>query len=607
MRLVAKATNALETLWREAWRPPDRRPPWLWAEEHIQSIPFSPIAGRFRSANSPQIREPMEAIVSPRVRLVQIVAAIQTCKTSAVELSLSYIVANLPGPTLLLTETDDTAKDYAESRLQKLFEDVAPVRRFFPANRHKRRNNTIHFAHGMSLWCLGAHNRNNLQRRSIRWLFGDETWLWPRGHMAEAEARVTAFGWLGKCVFVSQGGEEGDDTDLKFRTTDMAEWTFECPKCGHRQPWLWENVEWDKDAKTEAGWDFGRVRRSTTLKCANLACARHFEDTDRNRAILQRTGAFVSTNPLAPLESRGFHWNSLCMMPWGQLAELYLRAKEAARAGDIEPLKQFWQKRLALPWRTWEEDFRLEIVVSTYPKGEVWDNAAGLTADGKLADVDTPPEKIVRRLLIMSVDVQLDHFYLTIRAWAADGSSRLVWHERALTWEALDALAVRFNLLPPLVFVDAGHDSFNVYRECAKRGWTALMGDRKSVFSHRTKTGKPVMRFYSPRRRVSLGGKFCNMHYFSNLNVKDCLARLRRNREGNGPTWDVYEVDEDYLKQMESERRVQKNGSWVWTQIGARANHYWDCEVMNVCAALMLKLVGTESIPQEVDAGASDE
>ena len=89
------------------------------------------------------------------------------------------------------------------------------TRDFFPTDRHKKRNTTIHFRNGMTLWVLGAHNKTNLQRRSIRWLIGDETWRWPVGHMAEAEARVTAFGWLGKCLFMSQGAEENDDTHRK--------------------------------------------------------------------------------------------------------------------------------------------------------------------------------------------------------------------------------------------------------------------------------------------------------------------------------------------------------------------------------------------------------
>ncbi|MFI3244273.1 MAG: hypothetical protein R3Y56_08480 [Akkermansia sp.] len=83
----------------------------------------------------------------------------------------------------------------SESRMQKLFDNCAPVKALYPPDKNKKRNTTIHFANGMTLWMAGAYNRKNLQTRSIRWLIGDETWLWPQGHMAEAEARVTAFGW----------------------------------------------------------------------------------------------------------------------------------------------------------------------------------------------------------------------------------------------------------------------------------------------------------------------------------------------------------------------------------------------------------------------------
>lgn len=43
-------------------------------------------------------------------------------------------------------------------------------------HRHKRKSNSIHFNNAMVLLILGAHNKTNLQRRSIRWLVGDETW-----------------------------------------------------------------------------------------------------------------------------------------------------------------------------------------------------------------------------------------------------------------------------------------------------------------------------------------------------------------------------------------------------------------------------------------------
>ena len=125
------------------------------------------------------------------------------------------------------------------------------------------------------------------------------------------------------------------------------------------------------------------------------------------------------------------------------------------------------------------------------------------------------------------------------------------------------------------------------------------MGDRRATFPHKTKGGTQIQRFYSPRRRVVLShNRWCFVHYWSNLNIKDSLARLRRNQDpANGITWEVPDdVPEDYLKQMESEHRIKDKGKWIWLQIGNRPNHYFDCDSMQVTAATMLKLIGRESI-----------
>ena len=363
------------------------------------------------------------------------------------------------------------------------------MRALFPGDRHKKRNTTIHFRNGMTLWVLGAHNKTNLQRRSIRWLIGDETWRWPTGHMAEAEARVTAFGWLGKCLFMSQGGEENDDTHRKFETTDMREWTFQCPKCGTRQPWSWEQIEWSKSARDDQGeWDYAEVRRTAAMRCAS--CNHYFDDSDRTRRELNATGRFIPQNPRAAKESVGFHWNSVSTMSWGALAELYLRAKAIARRGDISALKQFYQKRLALPWREYEEDYKLEITRGGYRKGELWEDEAGVNARGQLVAAPFEPGDIAAPLRILTVDCQMDHVFAVVRSWSANGSSRLIWNERLLTFDDVEALQARFGIHPSLVFLDAGYATYDVYRECGKRGWVALMGDRRPTFVHRTKTGQ---------------------------------------------------------------------------------------------------------------------
>ena len=589
--------NPLSSILREAWTPADRREPWRWCEDHIKSIPYSPLPGPFRSENSPWIREVMEAIVDPKIRLVSIIAAVQSSKTTSPELTLCYIIANLPGPCLWLDQTDEDAKDESESRLQKLFESCEPVKKLFPKNKNKQRNCTIHFSNGMTLWLLGAYNKTNLQRRSIRWLFGDETWRWPVGHMAEAEARTTAFGWLGKCVFMSQGGEENDDTHRKFETTDMREWHYKCPKCGKYIPYKWENIEWDDDCKDEnSEYDFSKINHSTALKCPE--CGEYFEDSDRMRRILNKDGKFIALNPNASKENVGFHWNALASMSWGKLAELYLRAKIAARKGDSSLLQQFYQKRLALAWREFAEDYRLEIASGSYNSGDTWDEEAGFN---KLGEIIAPPfaeNEVIAPLRIMSVDVQMNCFYLVVRAWSINGSSRLLWHEKVLTWEDIEEIQKRFRILDNLVFVDAGYNSFEVYKHCGERNWIALMGDNRANFFHRLPNGKTVLRFYSPVKHIFISRYVkCRMHFWSNLNVKDTLARIRRNQNpADGATWEVpTDISEDYLKQMESEHRIKKGNSWIWEQIGNRPNHYLDCEAMNCAGALMLKIIGNDS------------
>lgn len=588
--------NPLSSILRDAWTPADRREPWRWCEDHIKSIPYSPLPGPFRSENSPWIREVMEAIVDPKIRLVSIIAAVQSSKTTSPELTLCYIIANLPGPCLWLDQTNEDAKDESESRLQKLFESCEPVKKLFPKNKNKQRNCTIHFSNGMTLWLLGAYNKTNLQRRSIRWLFGDETWRWPVGHMAEAEARTTAFGWLGKCVFMSQGGEENDDTHRKFETTDMREWHYKCPKCGKYISYKWENIEWDDDCKDENGeYDFSKINHSTALKCPE--CGEYFEDSDRMRRILNKDGKFIALNPNASKENVGFHWNALASMTWGKLAELYLRAKIAARKGDSSLLQQFYQKRLALPWKEFADDYRLEIASGSYNSGDAWDEEAGFN---KLGEIIAPPfaeNEVIAPLRIMSVDVQMNCFYLVVRAWSINGSSRLLWHEKVLTWEDIEEIQKRFRILDNLVFVDAGYNSFEVYKHCGERNWIALMGDNRANFFHRLPNGKTVLRFYSPVKHIFISRYVkCRMHFWSNLNVKDTLARIRRNQNpSDGATWEVpTDISEDYLKQMESEHRIKKGNSWIWEQIGNRPNHYLDCEAMNCAGALMLKIIGND-------------
>jgi hypothetical protein len=598
----------LRDAWRASWRPRDKRAPWQWAETHVKSIPYSPIPGRFRSEHSPWIRVPMEAAVDPGTPCVAIMASIQSSKSSLAELTAAYIIPNLPGPMLWLDQTDDDASDQSESRLQKLFDEIDPVKALFPRNRHKKKTNVIHFAHGMSMHILGANNKTNLQRRSIRWLIGDETWRWPTGHMAEAEARVTAFGWLGKRIFLSQGGEADDDTDKKFKSGTCEEWTFACPCCDHRQAFEWKNVEWDKSAWNGKTWNYAKVKTSTVLLCANPECRHAFVDSARNRKLLNSRGAYVVTNPDASGEVRSFHWNALCASSWGMLAEIYLRAKESAKRGDIAELKIFYQKRMAVSWSEAYDDFTIEIPPGEFSMGDAWEEEAAISKKGTILPAPFNKDDALMPLRIMTVDVQLDHFWCLARSWSADGASRLRAWKKVDTWEDVEAFQQDNGISGALCFLDARHAPHEVYKRCARNGWTALMGDKRAVFPHfkQGPRGRRIRfwRYYSQRGNVRPGGGTCARFLWSNLNVKDILARLIA---GKGAPWQIAgNAGDGYRKQLDSERRVkQTNGSFLWEQIGKRDNHLWDCEAMQVVAALMLKIIGADSVPVTAEEEAA--
>lgn len=620
----------LVSIWNDSWNPPDRRPPWKWCEEHVSSIPHSPKSGRFKSIESPWLREPLEEIANPRTNLISIMAAIQSGKTLFAELGTAWKLVNAPAPTMILHQKDEDAEHYNTTRLRPFYKCIKPVVELFSSDRHKTKKDSAVYVNGAMQLFKGAFNIKNLQGHTLKEIWGDETWQWPKGHMTEAEGRLSSYDFNSLAVFYSQGGVKDDDTDKKFKTTDQREWNYKCPECKEFHPWEWSQVDWGSKGKLEGGgYDFNIIRQNTVYKCP---CGHEFKDTRFNRKAMNRGGKYVSTNPNAPEGNVGFHWNQLPCKSWGYLAELYLRAKLLGRKGDMSELKKFWQKRLAVSWDDNLESFEADIKPSGYDPQEKWEEEGIIHRRGFITQRAEPlPEdateeekaeynEIMRGaqpLRFLTVDCQQSHFWAVARSWSPFGSSRLLeWKggekgkKSLLLWDDIEDFRQKWNIRPALVFVDNGYDTSNVNIECAKRGYTALQGSPRHTFNHRVskknKSGKKrrqsVERYYSPARRVMLGAKklVARVHYWSNLNIKDTLARLRANQDpAEGATWEVFEgVEKAYLRQLESEQRVdnEKTGKPSWKQIGKRPNHLWDCEAEQVVAAHILKLIGRDSI-----------
>ena len=590
--------TALMALGRSLLAPADSGDVVDFCEANVVAIPDSPMPGPFRAERTPWIGEALRLAADPTTRLVTILASIQSGKTLFARLYSCHAVARAPGPMLILQDNDQNARDFNLTALRPLWDNCPPVKeRLSP---EMERSSTIQFDR-MTAWVLGAHNEKNLQRRAIRHLIGDECWLWPKGHIAEASARVTAFGWMGKRIFMSQGGIEGDDFDLLHQSTDQRDWNFRCPTCDRLQPWLWEQVRFPEAAKGPAGWDKARVSAGTTYECQG--CGARLADTPGTRAACNARGEFVATAVPTRAGHVGLHWNSLAAMSWGELGVMMLEAQEAFEAyGDEAPRRIFKQKRLALPWSEQGGAMAADVKASDYRLADAWDGEAWLEArNGKAAVLAGRPEKPGPNhipLRTMGVDVQRGHFWAVVRSWSAKGESRLRWFGKVESWQGLDAIAKEHAVHHSLTGVDSGDQTQMVYAECARRGWRATKGSGQADFA----IGQNRRRFYSAPLAVMVPGSRERVRLFtySNLALKDILHGLRTRRLHTFPT----DASSEYAEQMDAEVRVRdrKTGKPMWIlPAGKRDNHAHDCECIALLLAVRWGVVGKE---QEDDGDA---
>jgi phage terminase large subunit GpA-like protein len=550
-----------------------------WAEDHVV-FPHSDRASRFDRSVAPWLNEPLVAATDDETTQVFIRASTGAGKTTLMETLACYVVSQKPGPTLFVGQTDDMVKDWTESRLIPIFRECSEVAKLFPEDRHAMRKTTIFFPH-MALFAGGA-NMTNLQEKSMRYCIGDEVWRWKAGMIKELKARHHDR-WNRKTILVSQGWDQGHESDGEWDSGTREVWGWTCEGCGAWHRYAWSDIKYhvSTNEQQEPLWD--EIERSVELECPT--CQRQYPDTAAVRRKLSQGARYKVLNPHPVRGHRSFEIPALAVwwVPWFSLVREWLEAQDAKRSGHLDPLKQFLQKRLAQVW--------VEEVTSSLPDVSVADYGKADYAEGQKIDGEH------RRFL--AIDKQRDHFFGVIRAFRADGSSRLLHESRLLTWDAIAAIAEQYNVPGRCVIVDAGYDTPLVYEQCARRGWTASHGSGQDGFYHMD-GGRRVRRIVSKIEAAQVGSDGIKAPYFfySNEGVKDKLASLRQPEAT--PAWEVpRDVSADYKKQMVAEHKkdvinaTTKQVQQRWVKIGGRPNHFWDCECIALASAMLAGVLPT--------------
>lgn len=553
--------------------------PLDWMEENVV-LPHSARATLFDRATAPWLNAIVGAFASGRNRQIAVRAPVGGGKTTLLELLVTYVVAEAPGGMLLVGQSDDMAKDFAETRLLPVLQRCDKTARLFPKDRHQKRKTSILFSH-MPLFIAGA-NLSSLQEKSMRYVWMDEIWRWRPGMIGEAQRR-THDRWNSVVIGVSQGWDADHDADAFFNAGELWTWGSVCKGCGKWIRMSWLNIRWDEAQREDGTPDWEAIAGSARHVCPE--CGLETRDTAQGRREMAQLGGYQRQPSNGLQGAISFHYSALAVywIPWGTLVVEWVKAQILKRAGDLSALRQFIQKRLAEVWKEEPELPQIEFESGDYVKSDLLD---GQQIDGE-----------ARRFL--TIDRQQDHFWVLCRAWRADGTSKLVYESKILTVESIRDVQRRLKVPDYCVFQDAGYDSGNVYDECGALGWNAMLGRGDDFFWVGIGKKRYQRAYTEPSAVRSPRGHVCKLIQFANEPVKDQLVRLRG---AGSPQWEhPRDVSADWLAHMNSELKrdtVDRTTKQIKKRyvLVKRHNHLWDCEAMQVVAAMYFRILGQMEI-----------
>lgn len=601
--------------------PPDNRPIHEWAADNVQLVGGK---GAFFDPDAvPSQRFAFDWISDPEIRNITLVWPTGFGKSVFFEVWIAHIVAENPSDAQFSHQTDRPASQWVEKRVVPTLETcpaTAPIMR--TTHRHKKRKLELNLANGCTLYFGGASMRN-LQDKSLPIVGGQEVWDWPAKGSAIAQAKARTHDRFDeKCCFCGQGGIEGSEFEGEYLGGSLFTTGFNCPACKEETPYLpmtddpaadFESVfEWDSDLASAEKVPWERLLRS--VRYVTPCCGRKYKDTPTNRRRLASRQVLIALGDHEGIPGWVSHSVSVLAahwVPWSKVVIQYLQARRAEMAGDSSKQKAFVMKRLA---RFWTE--KPVTPVLNLEGGEEYSRNDYFPPPGESA-----PRWEQEAFRFMAVDVQADHYWVTIRAWRLDGSSRLLYEGRISSMEIVRETQERFEVLNENVGIDCGYEPERVanarwkYRKEIRRDgkvrgfscWVMLRGDRAESFPHHEIRGRnkvKIRKVYSPAvsMKTSEGTPY-SVVKFSNLMAKDALAAMLAGSREFG----VFKNhSEEYGAQMQSEAKVEVSpGKWRWEKVNAAgklsdrvANHLWDCEVMGL---VMSSLRGV------ISAGLSDE
>lgn len=385
-----------------------------WSEDNQILPKSSSTPGEYRIRRSPPARRVLQCL-SPGhpARRVVVRGASQMLKTQC---ALNWIGASIdqaPANILALEPSDKLAKRLS-ARIQRMAMDVKVLREKVAAQRSRDARNTVDTKEfpGGTLYITTAGAAANLAEIPARYVFLDEVDRMPRNVQGEgktwvvAEARTSTFPTNAKIYAVSSPTETGESTiDELYEMGTQEVYLVPCPHCGHMHELLDENFHFSRDHR-------GIVNRAW-FTCPD--CGADIDEHHKGemlRDIEDGGQAHWFARSEGDGETVSFHISAFYAGPgfitWLQLARQKAMAEEAAKLGDKDGLRVYYNTRLALSYS---------------------DDRAVTTSDQLMKRAEPYQPRVLpdpALVLTMSVDTQVNRLEVQIEAWGPQGEHWLM-------------------------------------------------------------------------------------------------------------------------------------------------------------------------------------
>ena len=570
--------------WRKAMAPPEDRPIWQWAEEHIYLSPRQPTAfpGQYRSALTPYVRGIFDALQSPKYWLVTVMKGAQTGLTLLSHIWVAHNCHQNPAPTLIVFPNEKQAQSVSETRIQPLFQDSPALAELIPAGRDSFKKLEYRLK-GALVNLVGANSPAQLATRPIRDLVLDEVDKYKREQVREASAPSLAIQrtktYFNRTIFeISTPTTSEEYINTQFEASDKQYFEIPCKKCGKKQRLVWAQVKFDKDAEPN------KAAAESYYEC--IYCQDHWSDQDKIAALDK--GEWVASAQAIVKGHIGFHLSSM-YAPWVKWADLvgkWLKVKDTT-----SELKDFINSDLGEPWKESVETVADDVLFdrqAEYSKGE------RISESEKYKDIYIGKETT----MILTADVQKNHHWYVAREWIDGGDSGLVEWGYSMLLE--DLRAKDLDIKANVVFIDNGYRerAQEVYDACVDWKWMPTIGSGNIGLVFKKRMINPY--------EGKVGGKSNNLkieevtyddNYFQGV--------LMNMADGTYKAWRVYKhftneagmvinhIEPEYVKQVMSEEKV--DGKWQHKR-GHPNNHLRDCEKLQILAAMVPEKEGATPI-----------